>query len=636
MSSFLSSISTRLKIPVLLQGLLLLILGYFFVTSEYSIRAERAHTQKLGKVVSQLQAIAVDIGIFLHGRGDYKKLDAALNEQIANIDTLPGDIKGALSANIKQVVQVLRAADKLFQRNQELEKELLQLTTLAIGISDNYITVMSGKLADPSKERSVSRLERLVIGGAAVNSGSNHSIRFNFMQMKENPAKRSEMLGFLDKGIANVTEDEKHLAGTPFVALATKSKLTILRIREIVTEYLANNDKIMASTGDIDKLNGQMRQELDQLTEKSMVAGFDFFRSRIVTLLVVVLIIALVVATVMLMLSRSIIMPINAMTNVLKDIADGEGDLTKRLPEDRTDEIGAACRQFNIFIDKLHGIIGKVARTTVQVATDSAQLHATAKQMYSGVEDVSIQVGTVATAGEEMSATSSEITRNCQYAAEGSQKATAAAVSGARVVDETIAVMTSISDRVKKSAQAVEHLGSRSDQIGQIVGTIEDIADQTNLLALNAAIEAARAGEQGRGFAVVADEVRALAERTTRATKEIGEMIRMIQQETKGAVVTMEEGVTEVALGSEKAAGSGRALDNILEQINAVTTQIHQIASAAEEQTATTSEISSNMLQITRVMGQTAKGSQETSVAADQLSRHADELRQIVGQFKLT
>ena len=636
MSSFLSSISTRLKIPVLLQGLLLLILGYFFVTSEYSIRAERAHTQKLGKVVSQLQALAVDIGIFLHGRGDYKKLDAALNEQIANIDTLPGDIKGALSANIKQVVQVLRAADKLFQRNQELEKELLQLTTLAIGISDNYITVMSGKLADPSKERSVSRLERLVIGGAAVNSGSNHSIRFNFMQMKENPAKRSEMLGFLDKGIANVTEDEKHLAGTPFVALATKSKLTILRIREIVTEYLANNDKIMASTGDIDKLNGQMRQELDQLTEKSMVAGFDFFRSRIVTLLVVVLIIALVVATVMLMLSRSIIMPINAMTNVLKDIADGEGDLTKRLPEDRTDEIGAACRQFNIFIDKLHGIIGKVARTTVQVATDSAQLHATAKQMYSGVEDVSIQVGTVATAGEEMSATSSEITRNCQYAAEGSQKATAAAVSGARVVDETIAVMTSISDRVKKSAQAVEHLGSRSDQIGQIVGTIEDIADQTNLLALNAAIEAARAGEQGRGFAVVADEVRALAERTTRATKEIGEMIRMIQQETKGAVVTMEEGVTEVALGSEKAAGSGRALDNILEQINAVTTQIHQIASAAEEQTATTSEISSNMLQITRVMGQTAKGSQETSVAADQLSRHADELRQIVGQFKLT
>jgi|GEM_PF-928131 len=636
MSSFLSSISTRLKIPVLLQGLLLLILGYFFVTSEYSIRAERAHTQKLGKVVSQLQAIAVDIGIFLHGRGDCKKLDAALNEQIANIDTLPGDIKGALSANIKQVVQVLRAADKLFQRNQELEKELLQLTTLAIGISDNYITVMSGKLADPSKERSVSRLERLVIGGAAVNSGSNHSIRFNFMQMKENPAKRSEMLGFLDKGIANVTEDEKHLAGTPFVALATKSKLTILRIREIVTEYLANNDKIMASTGDIDKLNGQMRQELDQLTEKSMVAGFDFFRSRIVTLLVVVLIIALVVATVMLMLSRSIIMPINAMTNVLKDIADGEGDLTKRLPEDRTDEIGAACRQFNIFIDKLHGIIGKVARTTVQVATDSAQLHATAKQMYSGVEDVSIQVGTVATAGEEMSATSSEITRNCQYAAEGSQKATAAAVSGARVVDETIAVMTSISDRVKKSAQAVEHLGSRSDQIGQIVGTIEDIADQTNLLALNAAIEAARAGEQGRGFAVVADEVRALAERTTRATKEIGEMIRMIQQETKGAVVTMEEGVTEVALGSEKAAGSGRALDNILEQINAVTTQIHQIASAAEEQTATTSEISSNMLQITRVMGQTAKGSQETSVAADQLSRHADELRQIVGQFKLT
>jgi len=121
--------------------------------------------------------------------------------------------------------------------------------------------------------------------------------------------------------------------------------------------------------------------------------------------------------------------------------------------------------------------------------------------------------------------------------------------------------MNSISERVRCSAQAVESLGSRSDQIGEIVGTIEDIADQTNLLALNAAIEAARAGDQGRGFAVVADEVRALAERTTRATREIGEMIKAIQQETRGAVIAMEEGVSEVAKGSEKAADSGRALE---------------------------------------------------------------------------
>ncbi len=255
--------------------------------------------------------------------------------------------------------------------------------------------------------------------------------------------------------------------------------------------------------------------------------------------------------------------------------------------------------------------------------------------MATGAEEVSAQAATVATAGEEMSATSGDIANNCQLAAEGSQQASSAAVSGSKVVDETISVMNSITERVTNSAKAVESLGARSDQIGAIVGTIEDIADQTNLLALNAAIEAARAGEQGRGFAVVADEVRALAERTTRATREISEMIKAIQQETRDAVVAMEEGVREVARGSGKAAESGQALESILQQINDVTAQIHQVATAAEEQTATTSEISNNMHQITAVVAQTASGAQDSAAAASTLASLSDELRGIVRQFKL-
>jgi len=255
--------------------------------------------------------------------------------------------------------------------------------------------------------------------------------------------------------------------------------------------------------------------------------------------------------------------------------------------------------------------------------------------MAAAAAEVTAQAQTVATAGEEMSATSGNIAQNCLISSESSQQASAAAVSGARVVDETIAVMNSIAERVRSSAKAVESLGSRSDQIGEIIGTIEDIADQTNLLALNAAIEAARAGEQGRGFAVVADEVRALAERTTRATREIGGMIKAIQQDTKGAVLAMEEGVREVSKGSEKAVDSGRALEKILQQINDVNSQIHQVATAAEEQTATTSEISNNMLQITEVVAKTSKGAHESAAAADRLSSLAADLKRIVSQFKI-
>jgi len=255
--------------------------------------------------------------------------------------------------------------------------------------------------------------------------------------------------------------------------------------------------------------------------------------------------------------------------------------------------------------------------------------------MVNGAEEVVAQSNSVATAGEEMAATSGEIAQNCHMAAQSANQANSAALEGSSVVKGTIAVMGTIAERVKFAAQSVGNLGSRSEQIGQIIGTIEDIADQTNLLALNAAIEAARAGEQGRGFAVVADEVRALAERTTKATREIGEMIKTIQVETRNAVGVMDEGVREVEKGTSETAKSGQALDAILDQINAVTEQANQIATAAEQQTATTSEISNNMQQITKIVQHSAQGAHETAGAASQLSKLAEELQRIVGQFRL-
>lgn len=337
----------------------------------------------------------------------------------------------------------------------------------------------------------------------------------------------------------------------------------------------------------------------------------------------------------MIVLKLTVTRRLNDFVEKVTDLARGEGDLTKKIVVTTHDEFGTLADEINSLVDKIRGIISDIARTSEQVSASAVELQTNASQMADGAEEVAAQAETVATAGEEMSATSSDIAQNCQMASEGSQQANAAAVSGAKVVDETIAVMGSIAERVKSSAKAVESLGSRSDQIGEIVGTIEDIADQTNLLALNAAIEAARAGEQGRGFAVVADEVRALAERTTRATREIGEMIKAIQTETKGAVIAMEEGVVEVAKGSEKAADSGRALEQILQQINDVNSQIHQVATAAEQQTATTSEISNNMQQITEVVTRTSKGAQESAAAANRLSALADDLRRIVSQFKI-
>ncbi|WP_300737677.1 methyl-accepting chemotaxis protein [Trichlorobacter sp.] len=332
---------------------------------------------------------------------------------------------------------------------------------------------------------------------------------------------------------------------------------------------------------------------------------------------------------------KSITNPLQSLVLMLKDIAEGEGDLSKRLPEGSKDETGEVAYWFNRFINNIHSIISQASTTTVQVATASSQLNSTAEQIATAAEEVAAQSATVATASEEMSATSNDISRNCTLASDVANRASEMAHGGASVVQETISGMQNIADKVRESAHTVEALGARSDQIGAIVGTIEDIADQTNLLALNAAIEAARAGEMGRGFAVVADEVRALAERTTRATREIGEMIKAIQQETGGAVASMEQGVKEVEKGMDSSRRSGDALQQILEGINEVTMQVHQIATAAEEQTAVTGEISSNIHQITDVVQQTANGAHQTAGAASELSGLAKSLENLVGRFKL-
>ncbi|MDD2735442.1 MAG: HAMP domain-containing methyl-accepting chemotaxis protein [Desulfuromonadaceae bacterium] len=312
-----------------------------------------------------------------------------------------------------------------------------------------------------------------------------------------------------------------------------------------------------------------------------------------------------------------------------------EGDLGVEVQVTSKDETGQLMATMKSMTQNLRTVINQILSSSSQVATAANQLQSIAEHIATGAEEVAAQSATVASAGEEISATSGSIAQNCQMAAEGAKRASQSACNGAEVVEKTVAVMEQIAEKVQESAKTVESLGARSDQIGAIIGTIEDIADQTNLLALNAAIEAARAGEQGRGFAVVADEVRALAERTTRATKEIGEMIKAIQKETKGAVAAMEQGVQQVESGTVEAAKSGEALRDILAQVNDVAMQVNQVATAAEEQTATTSEISKNMMQITEVILQTSQGAHESATAAAQLNGNAEELQRLVRQFKL-
>nr|WP_305733469.1 methyl-accepting chemotaxis protein [Trichlorobacter ammonificans] len=378
---------------------------------------------------------------------------------------------------------------------------------------------------------------------------------------------------------------------------------------------------------------GNYVDDLDALVKKAADENWQQLKNGLYLVSGVTVGLVVIISLISVAVTRRLLRCIGTDPEQLAEIADrvAHGDLTVRFEQGK----GGVYDAMRSMVDNLRQIMDKVNQSAHAVSTSSVQLNANAAQMSTSSQEVVCQAATVATASEEMAATSSDIASNCHQAAESSRHASATAQSGAAIVRSTVDGMNRIADKVRSSAGVVEQLGTRSDQIGAIVATIEDIADQTNLLALNAAIEAARAGEQGRGFAVVADEVRALAERTTKATHEIGQMIKSIQSETRQAVRAMEEGVDEVEVGTAEAAKSGRALEEILERINDVTLQINQIATAAEEQTATTREISNNIQQISDVVEKGARSSQEISQASSVLSRLSVDLQELVRRFRL-
>ncbi len=340
------------------------------------------------------------------------------------------------------------------------------------------------------------------------------------------------------------------------------------------------------------------------------------------------------ILTISFMLKLFILKPLKDMMAISREITHG-GDLTKRVPVTGQDEINEHADGFNVFIEKLQGMIGRVAQVTDRVATASVQLSSTAEQMAKGSNGLTTRTTQTATSVEQMNATVSEVAKNSGRAAAIAQDAVLTAKGGREVVEETIAGMRQISEAVTQSAAMIAALGKSSDEIGEIVRVIKDIADQTNLLALNAAIEAARAGEQGRGFAVVADEVRKLAERTAKATQEIGDMINQIQRDTKGAVASMEEGTQKVVSGVTLANKTGEALATIAERVTETADMIEHIAVAAEEQSVATQEIAADLENVARVSKESAGGATESARASHDLSMLATELQAIVSNFKV-
>lgn len=372
----------------------------------------------------------------------------------------------------------------------------------------------------------------------------------------------------------------------------------------------------------------------DRITEtgESLANDVNATNALVTSLLVIGLVLGVAIAW---GIMKVIVAPLQAALDAMADIVGGEGDLTRRLDDSSKDEIGKLALGFNMFATMVHHIIKEIMGYTEQLSHSADRLSVITEETSRGADKQQLQTDEVVAAVNELAATGQEVARNTSEAAEAAQNADNASNEGRSVVGKTIDAIENLAEEIEGAGEVINRLEADSDAIGGVLDVIRGIAEQTNLLALNAAIEAARAGEQGRGFAVVADEVRTLASRTQESTSEIQTMIERLQVGSREAVKVMDVSKERARTTVDQAVQAGASLQSISEAVTIINDMNVQIATAADEQNTVATGINKSVVSISDITEQTAAGAQQTASASNELNELAEHLTGMVQQFKV-
>jgi len=513
-------------------------------------------------------------------------------------------------------------------------------SSLSDGI--DYVTTTAWDAADGAMEGTIALKGQIITIQSFTQETDPDKMAAMKKHLAEDVVKEDEALKrmlatglFEEKIVAEFDLERKNFARLRDELIAAVEKVRVVSDGETITTLYSTQQKFNQSVDSLLAALGKMEAVGDGQVEL-YVTELESVKSVAFSALFITVGIGLVIALLaFLMVVKAVINPLKQVASRFIEIAEGEGDLTVALPVKGNDEIAEVSRGFNLFVSKTRDTIQTVIGASAQINSAVHDLSAINTQTSHIIDRQQLETDQVATAMNEMVATVQEVARNVSDAAEAANQANGEANSGQQVVNAAISKIDQLANEVISAAEVLHRVEADSQKVGKVLDVIKDIAEQTNLLALNAAIEAARAGEQGRGFAVVADEVRTLAGRTQKSTEEIQVMIESLQNGTRDAVAVMERGQVMTGETVERANKAGEALLAITGAVDSITNMTAQVASAAEEQNSVAEEINTNIVNISNLSQETGEASQNSGSAVAQLSQLASQLDGAVSRFRV-
>ncbi|AEB58791.1 methyl-accepting chemotaxis protein [Ectopseudomonas mendocina] len=537
-----------------------------------------------------------------------------------------------LSGTAARVLQSL-AADEVAETRerlmQEKRSELEHYIQIALGsVKGLYDGAAQGDMA--SREQAIAVLSKIKYGADGYFFGHDSNVVRLFrgdspVDVGKSLADRRDPNGvYINRELVNVAKNNSYFVNYSSPLPGNES---VMVPKLAYSYYLPKWDMALGTALNLDGIEARISEVQEDIDQR--------IGTIITSIVVVAAILLLVFGVIGVWLGNAFLRPLQQIKANLDDIAAGEGDLTRRLPVTSDDELGQLAGSFNRFVEKVHGLVRQIVEMTGQLTELVNQVSDQAQRSEQAMAQQRHETDQVATAINEMSAAAHEVAKSAQNAAEAAQQTDREGQAAKSVVDGSIQRIHSLVEDIRSSGVSLDSLQQDVQSIVSVLDVIRSIAEQTNLLALNAAIEAARAGEAGRGFAVVADEVRALASRTQQSTQEIQGMIDRLQQGTQQSVTSMRRSSDAGELTSEQANKAGESLDAIAQLIATINAMNAQIASAAEEQTAVAEEINRSVHQIAVAVDSVADETERGAQTARSLAGLGDRLGALVRQFRI-